>query len=188
MNLLRALFLFALLLPTVGTAQTDAKTALTILKEHALVVKLIVPQKKMEALLKANKKEEMLAVERETKMRHENLIQAFSTTYTFGPVYFIYTTNLGKLADGDPSVLFDKNGNSLKQIPTSWLFIELSESPDRGVNGFIVRDSAHYILTKPFPYFISQWGFLHLSTRTFPEMIATWQEKLQALEVALMAN
>ena len=177
--------LLALIFPLITMGQTDAASAIKILKDHALIVKLIIPQKKMEALLNANKKEEMLAVEKETKMRHESLIQAFSTTYTYGKVYFIYTTDMGKLADGDASVLFDTDGNKATSIPESWLFIELSESPERGVNGFIVRDSQHYILAKPFPYFITQWGFLHLSKRTFPEMVADWQNKLIKLDARL---
>ena len=185
MNKQFKLILLVLLFPFMTIGQTDAATAIKILKEHALIVKLIVPQKKMEALLKANKKEEMLAVEKETKMRHESLIQAFSATYTYGKVYFIYTTDMGKLANGDASVLFDKDGNKLSSIPESWLYIELGESPERSINGFIVRDSEHYILTKPFPYFTTQWGFMHLSKRTFPEMVTDWQQKLIRLEARL---
>lgn len=179
------LLIIALSVALSGTAQTSAEDALNILRNHTLIVKLIVPEKKMEALLKANKKEEMLAVQKETERLHENLIQAFSTTYTFGKVAFIYSTEMYRLAEGDASALFDAQGSPLEKLPTTWLFIELSESPQRSINGFVVRDKEHYVLSPPFPYFVSQWGFLHLSTRSFPSMIIEWQDKLNRFALRL---
>ena len=181
MRAIAIILLTILVAPQFSNAQTEASTAMQQLKEGALIVKLIVPQKKLDALLSSNKKEEMIALEEETKMRHEQIIQAFETTYTFSKVYFILTPDIGKLADGDPTVLFDTKGHSADQIPPSWLYIELSESPKRGIDGFVVRDSEHFVLTKPFPYFVSQWDFLHINKRTYIEMLAIWQKKLEHL-------
>ena len=158
--------------------QTDATEAIYQLKEGTLIVKLIRQQKKIDMLLKQGKKEEAIAYEKEEKKRNESLIQAFSTNYSFSKLLFIYATDMGKLADGDPTVLFDRDGIPANEIPANFLFIELGETLKTGVDGFIVRDRHNDQLTKPFPYFVSEWDFFHLNKLSFPKMIGKWEKKL----------
>ena len=162
-------------------AQTEPEVAIKQLKEGALIVKLIVQEKKVEQLLKANKKELALQVQEEEKKQNEAIIQSFSSTYTFSPLYFIYSNDMGKLADGDASVLFDINGQPARKIPDSYIFVEFSESPVRGIDGLLVRDAKSYILNKPFPYFLSEWDFFHINKIPYPTLIAKWQKNTQKL-------
>jgi len=152
------------------------------LKEDALVVKLIIPEKRIEMLLKQNKKEEALKLEEETTALNQELITAFSTAYTYGPMYFIYSTNMRVFVEGDPGVLFDKQGEFATAYPKNWLFIELSDSPELNIDGFVVRDRNNDALTKPFPYFTSQWGAFRLSKKSFYAMLEEWQRRLKKLE------
>lgn len=174
--------LFATLLFTVislfATAQVDAEEAILQLKDGTLIVKLIKQQKKIDMLLKQGKKEEAIAFEKEEDIRNESLIQSFSANYTFSKLLFIYNTDMGKLADGDPTVLFDKEGKAANEIPAKYLFIELGETLITSNDGFIVRDRNNDVLKKPFPYFTRQRGFLNLFIVPFPKMISNWEKKL----------
>jgi hypothetical protein len=85
---------------------------------------------------------------------------------------------MGKLADGDPAVLFDKEGKPAHEIPADYLFVELGESLGRSIDGFVVRDRNNDQLAKPFPYFVSQWDFFHIKKITFPRMIEKWEKQL----------
>lgn len=160
--------------------QTEATEAIYQLKEGTLIVKLIKHQKKIDMLLKQGKKEEAIAHEKEEKKRNESLIQAFSTNYSFSKLLFVYSTDMGKLADGDPTVLFDRDGAPANAIPTNFLFLELGETLNTGVDGFVIRDRHNDQLTQPFPYFVSQWDFLHINKLSFPKMIGKWEKKLHS--------
>jgi hypothetical protein len=172
------IFLIAATLAAFG--QIRAEDAIFDLKEGTLIVKLITQQKKIDMLLKQGKKEEAIACEKEERIQNENLMQAFSASYTFSDLLFIYATDMGKLADGDPSVLFDREGNPAAAIPEKYLFLELGESLGRNIDGFVVRDRNNDQLAKPFPYFVSRWGFLHLSKKSFPSMIGGWEKQLNS--------
>ncbi len=181
-------FILAFVFSINVSGQTSAQEAILQLKEGTLIVKLIEQQKKIDMLLKAGKKEEAIAFEEEQKRQNENLIQAFSTNYTFSRVLFIYSYNMGKLADGDPSVLFTSEGKGVADVPPIYLFIELSESPEQGVDGFVVRDRNNDHLNKPFPYFVSQYDLFHLSRLSFPKMIKKWEKKLNSYYSKVKAN
>jgi hypothetical protein len=162
--------------------QVTANEAIKTLKEGALVVKLIIPEKRIEMLLKQNNKEEAIRLEEATAALNQELITAFSNAYTYGPLYFVYSSDMHLLVEGDPGVLFDKQGEFATAYPKDWLYIELSESPELNIDGFVVRDRNNDALTKPFPYFTSQWGFLRLSKKSFVAMIEEWQNRLRKVE------
>lgn len=161
--------------------QTTPQQALNALQEGALVVKLIIPEKKIEMLLKQNNKEEAIRVEEETTVINQALITAFTSTYTYGQVYFVYSSEMHFIAEGDPGVMFDKNGEFATAYPKDWLYIELSESPERGIDGFVVRDRNSDVVPKPFPYFVSEWDAFHINKKTYPAMIEEWQKQLKKL-------
>jgi hypothetical protein len=163
-----------------SSAQTDAEDAILQLKQGTLIVKLIKQQKKIDMLLKQGKKEEAIAYEKEEKFENESLIQSFSRNYSFSKILFVYNTDMGKLAEGDPTVLFDKDGKSANKIPADYLFVELGESLGRSIDGFVVRDRNNDQLAKPFPYFVSHWDFFHIKKVSFPQMIEKWEKQLNS--------
>ncbi len=167
---------------TAAYGQISAEEAIRTLKEGALVLKLIVPEKKIEMLLKQNKKEEAIKLEEETAALNQELITAFSTAYTYGQLYFVYSSDMHLLVEGDPGVLFDKQGQFATAFPKDWLFIELSDSPELSIDGFVVRDRNNDALTKPFPYFTSQWGAFRLSKKSFYAMLEQWQKRVRKVE------
>lgn len=187
MKLFTSLMLSALVLLSSLSlkAQASAAQALRALQEGALVVKLIVPEKHIEALLKQDRKEEAIKVEEAAEAINNALITAFSSNYTYGQLYFVFTPDIYLLADGDPGVLFDRNGNFATAFPKDWLYIELTESPERGIDGFVVRNRNNDAVLKPFPYFITEWDMFHIKKRSFASMIFDWQKKVKKLEQRL---
>ena len=139
-------------------AQSTSQQAILDLKEGYLVVNLIVPQRKIDALNDKGKTKEAEAVQAQTKKINDSVIDAFSSTYTFSKMLFVYSTDLQAFNGGDASVLFDKAGEAPGQVPTKFLYVEYGETPKRGINGFIVKDKNREIIKKDFfPYFISEY-------------------------------
>lgn len=160
-------------------AQISAETAINQLKNGALIVKLIVPEKKMAILESQGKTTELAELKAETEKVNDSLIAAFSKHYHFSTLYFLYSNNLRAFLSDSAGVLFTKTGEVATQMPKSWLYLSLTELPDVGTDGFVITDAEFNILRKPFPYFVSQYKGLHTSKFAFADMIDIWQGKLE---------
>lgn len=170
----------SLLLSSIVYAQsiTNPSTAILELKNGALVVNLIYPTKKIDALLESGQKEESIALEAEVAKDHEQLINAFLQNYNFSQLLFVYSYNMGKLADGDASVLFSASGNAQSLMPANIYFVELTKTKGQSLNGFVVKDKNRDPLAKPFPYFVSMYKFLQIRKRTYVSMVTELNARL----------
>lgn len=164
------LFLFACML-SFGQSTMAPLKAISQLKEGTLVVNLVAPNKKISLLLKQGKKEEAIKLQEKVDAEHKKLMAAFAAHYTFSNVLFVQSKNMSKIFDKDASVLFDTNSVSQTKIPKNLFFVELTESEKRSLNGFVVSDNMRDRLEKPFPYFVSHYKFLNLSTRSYADMV-----------------
>ncbi len=153
-----------------GQSTISPENAIAEIKEGTLIVNLIWPTKKIELLLKSGKKEESLALEKSIKQEHQQIINAFAANYHFGKVLFVRSTNLGDLADNNPTVLFSASGNSQSSMPNHYYLVEFSTTDGRSLTGFVVRDHLRDPLAKPFPYFVSYYKMFGLKKRSFVEM------------------
>ena len=164
------LCVFALSLSLFAQGTTEPKKAILELKDGAMVVNLIHPTKKIEGLLNSGQKEESIALEEESNRDHQELIRAFEQNYSFSNLLFVYSYDMGKLADGDASVLFSAAGNAQSILPKHIYFVELTKTKEQSLNGFVVKDKNRDPLTKPFPYFVSLYKFLRFKERTYVDM------------------
>ncbi len=175
---------FALLLILASEAQaqstTDPKAAIKSLKNGTLIVNLIHPQRKIEALLQSGYKEDALALEAEVAKENQEIIIAFAENYNFSNLLFVYSYNVGRVADGDATALFSASGNAQSVLPSVYFFVELTESPEKKIKGFLVKDAQRDPLTKPFPYFVAQYEFLHLKKLSYAEMVKNLNDRLSA--------
>ena len=169
-----SLIIAALLAFTVK-GQSNPVEAINELKQGTLIVNLIVPTKKIETLLNKGNKGASIKLQKEVELEHKAIMLAFANNYNFSKVLFIYSYDMGKLADGDATALFDTQGNKQSAVPANYLFVELSETGTRNLKGFVVKDRFRDSLQKPFPYFVSRYSALRLHKRSFPTMV----EKLQ---------
>jgi hypothetical protein len=176
MNLVIVFLGFALWL----SAQTSPEQAIKELKEHTLIVNLIYPDRQIEALLKSNQKEKAKELELEAKIENDALIMAFKEHYKFGKCLFIYNTGISAMMDGDASVLFDVNGIKQTSIPEIYYWSEINLTPEKSQRGLLILDRHRDILTKPFPYFVSQWDFLHIKKLPVPEMVKQLDKNLSS--------
>ena len=139
-------------------AQSSSQQAIIDLKEGYLIVNLIVPQHKIDALIEKGKEQEASELTAETKVINDSVVDAFKSKYTFSKMLFIYSIDLKKFRNGDPSVLFDLNDSARTKMPEKYLFVEYGETPKRNINGLIVKDKNREIIKKDyFPYFISEY-------------------------------
>lgn len=159
-------------------AQVSPEVAIELLKNGAVVVNLIYPQKTFDSLIKNGRKEEAMALDAKTKEEHTELIDAFRYSFTFCQVLFVSSNDLGTLAGGDYSVLYDADNNPAPTMPSFFIFAEMGNSPNLGIEGLLARyDNRDYIPT-PFPAFVKTWGFLHIKRKAKSTLISEWNEQL----------
>ena len=175
-KLFLSLFLAASLLQAQNTKK--ASEAIKELKSGVLVVNLIHPTKKIEALLRGGKKEESLALESQVAAEHARMIAAFKAKYNFSSLLFMYSFDAGKLADGDASVLFNADGMAQDSMPVHYYFVELTLSEEKNLSGLIVKNDQRDNLEKPFPYFISLYKGMGFGKRSIEELAEELNRRL----------
>lgn len=172
------LLCLAIVQSSFAQSNIDATVAIKELKNGAIVVNLIHPTKKIEALLASGRKEESIALQESVMQDHKDLINAFTQNYSFSKLLFVYSTDMGKLADGDASVLFSASGNAQSSLPETIYFVELAKTEEQSLNGLVVKDKNRDPLAKPFPYFVSQYAFLRIKKRTYNDMTEELNRRL----------
>jgi len=180
---MKSIFLAVLLsLSAILNAQgsAEAKEAITLLKGGALIVNLIQPQKKIEALLADGRKEEAMQIQSQAETEHQSLINAFANNYSFSKVLFVYSSDVGRFTEGDPTALFNTDGTNETGMPEHYYYVELTQTVGRGLTGFVVKKPNRDELTKPFPYFVSRYEFFNLKELSFVEMVLKLDAKLSA--------
>lgn len=170
------------------TAQKTAEQQIVALKNGVLIVNLIVPQHKIDALNASGKKAEADKMMLDAERTNNNLISAFANYYTFGKVLFVYSFDIEKMTSGDGSVLFDAQNNRQTQVPGSFFVADLSGSPERNMEGLVLKDDTFTVLKKPFPYFISAWEIFHFKRLTEAEMVARLNKKLLSFYAKVSPN
>lgn len=175
----------ALFLSTFSQAQTDPEQAIIDLKEGTLIVNLIVPTKKIAALRERGNKQASIELQEEIDMQNEAIKLAFTNNYTFGRLLFVYSYNMGALADGDPTVLFNAIGNKQSVMPNNYFFVEFNETTGRNIDGLVMKNRYRDDLKKPFPNFVTHYKPLRLGRRTFKSMVEILDQNLMEFYTAV---
>lgn len=163
-------------------AQTPPDAAIEKLKTGAVIINLTYPQKTIDALIKAGRKDEAMIMDQKAKIQQSELMEAFKNKYTFSQYYFVNAKDLGELTAGNPKVVFDSEGSALSAIPEFYLFAEIGGSPTRNIEGLLVRDSVRDPLVSPFPYFVKIWKFFHIKKKSIDEVVEEWNQLLYRYE------
>lgn len=175
-------FVYFILFSLIASAQSnlEPKVAIQLLKDGALVVNLIHPQKKIEALIKSGQKQEAIDLQAEAEADHQSIILAFTNNYTFSKLLFVHSYDIGRVADGDATALFNTAGNAEAELPKNYFYVEFGLSPEKSLNGLIIKDAARDPLSKPFPYFVSKYEFLGINELSYSEMVMNLNKRLSA--------
>lgn len=159
------------------SAQRDLKR----LKNGALLVRLQENSRTIEALKKAGKNER--AEEYRKKQYRENraTLLSFRETFDFCPVYFFYASDSDSIRYGKlEGVLFDVNREQVPaaKVPRHYFTGEFAETPNLGIDGFIIMDRFMIPLEEPFPFYQREHAFLGLVTYSKAQILERLDKKL----------
>lgn len=174
------LLAFLCSIATQSQNSADAGKAIKEIKDGVIIVNLIHPQKKIEALYATGQEAEADKLEKKTKQRHKELMLAFEKNYTFSRLLFINSFDIEKLENGDPSVLFDAHNNTETDLPNTYYFVELGITSTQSLDGFVAKNAQRELLKKPFPYYINQWKALHIKKKTYMQMVIELNDSFTA--------
>lgn len=180
--------LILLLISFQSIAQKSNKQQIKDLHDGILFVNLIVPSYKIEALEGNGQKAEAQKVAAEANAINQKIIDAFAKNYSFSKVYYVYSYDTEKLAAGDGSVAFDKDNNKLTAVPSTFFVADFSGSPERDMEGLVLKDHNFTALQKPIPYFVSAWDFFHLKKLPESEIVARFNSKLNGYYAKVLQN
>lgn len=154
--------------------RSQASGQIALLKDQALLVRLLSKQRTIDALKQANNFKEANYIEEQTTEFNRKIVEAFRQYYTFSNVYFFYSGESTKLKNGqfDQVQLFDTGnrpvanpallsaGYLVAGIGKIYQDIALSgDSTSRhlqvgmsGLPALVVMDKDYVQLAKPFPH------------------------------------
>jgi len=170
---MRKIFLFLLVsFSLLGFAQEyTAEQLLSNAKNGALLFRLTTNTKKIEALKSAGKAKEALELAEKTKLDQAAWINAFTAEYHYGSVLFFYDYDARKIVDGDLSVVFDKDLKLVNEKDLKFVVAGISETHNFSLIGIVLLTPKMEDVPKKMPRFVSAYGFLHLSKKTFFQMV-----------------
>lgn len=162
-----------------------AKSNIEAMKGGVLLVRLQNYNKKVEAMQSRGMQEKADEVLREQKEKHQEIMQAFKTSFQFCKVYFFYSDNTTQVKDGKfDGILFDAEMNKVSpELSEASVFVLDSERAyldglDSNQIGFTVLDSEMEHLGDPFPYVVRKRKGTVVSERTYPVMVETLEAQL----------
>jgi hypothetical protein len=148
------------------------------LKNGALLVRLKTNEKRIEALRKANKKEEAEHLHSTTQSANREIIASFKKNFNFCAVYFFMSYDSENVTNKNwEAVSFvDENLSPLAnqpQLPPVFFIAEFGTTDTEsgtGMTGLIVKTPDFKQLNKPFPYFSTTTDPLQKRINTTPSV------------------
>lgn len=183
---MRALFAVIFVFQSIlGVAQYDregARQAMHTLKDGVLVVRLFWEEARVEHVRENGTDEEYLELVNEIDLRNKEIMDAFIEHYTVGSFCFMSSGDSEKLIGGDwDGIFYDAEGNKIIVDPCDYLVADISRTRNLSLKGLNIWewDGRNWVHPpSPFPAFVSIYGFLSLSTRTYGEVVQRWNEML----------
>ena len=159
-----------------STDKLDSYTYIQNLKKGALIVRLRINSKKVEAYRNAGNEDLALKLEAQQKEKNLNMLLAFKNNFTFCPVYFIYADDYNKVLAGEKNGYFINESlevdSSIIMDKVNYLFcdfgpvfvqaIENQIDPKNKVvtstpafqEALVIKDHSLTQLLDPFPFYV----------------------------------
>ena len=147
-----------------------------------LLVRLQTAQRKIDALEQMGKEEQANEVKNEQYRENKESILAFKQAFEFCPVYFFYADKSGDIRKGNLSEnLFDSELNIIQdtsELKDFYLVGEFAETPNLGIDGFVLMASDLIPLQAPFPFYQREHIFFGLVSISKGKIIENLNAKL----------
>ena len=149
------------------------------LRNSALLVRLQDKSVSISTLNEKGMQKEAAALAEEQRRENREILLSFSQTFDFCPVYFFYAKDSEAVRKGNlEGVVFNYNLEVVKPEFEKFYTAEFAETPDLGIDGFIVKNQNLLALDNDFPFFERRYVFFNLIERSKAEMIEAYNSKL----------